>query len=630
MADNDTKIVIGADVSGAMGGINQLIGSMPGLGAAVAAGFSISAVTAFVKSSVDAADAVNTLSQKIGVGATAITGWQHAAQMSNVSNEALSTSLIKLSRNIGDNSQAFAQYGIATTDASGKLLSTEQVFAKIADKMQSMPNGANKAAMAIDLLGKSGADLIPLLNEGSIGLEKFRLEAEMAGTAISDDFAKNAAEFNDHLDNMALLAKGAANAIAGALLPALNGLADVLTVTSQEKLKAYQIELANLKEEGVVRTDWQRQRIAFLETEAGKLEQVIRLEQARAALAGAGKLGDTRDARDRAGEAGSQAGAIAKYEAGKKVKTGKAGKISQDDVGPQISMGELIKRRASDEFMGPQQDDFEAKNSELFAAALNKEKQLTDIYIEGLQARAEARDFDLLTQDEQEAVRLEEKLLAENERRAAGLVSEQQFQDNINAIRFNAATKSSTQIAQIQAAAAGWENFTVKQKTEFALNMAEQLTGALAGQSRKMFEAHKVAATGQAVMNVFEGGTKALAQGGLWGAVMMAAVVAIGMAQVAKIRAQKYGGGDSGGAGGSSISLPTPQSLSSASTLSQNDIGSNPAPVAAVQGRAEVRSQVSVTLIGESIDYNTFVNKFIPIMEQASSNGALDIQVNRG
>jgi len=624
---NDAKIVIGADVSGAMGGINQILGAMPGLGAAIAGGFSIAAVTAFVRESVNAADAVNTLSEKIGVGATVITGWQHAAQMSNVSNEALSTSLIKLSRNIGENSAAFQQYGIATTDASGKLLSTDQVFAKIADKMQATPDAATRAAMAMALLGKSGADLIPMLNEGSVGLEKFRLEAEMAGTAISDDFAKQSAEFNDNLDRMALMAKGAANSIASLLIPALNSLADVLTVTSQEKLKAYQIELANLKEEGVVRTEWQRQRIAMLEQESGKLEQVIRLEQARAALAGAGKLGDTRDARDRAGEAGSQAGAIAKFEAGKKTPKGKAAKAEKESnwiPGDYDAMG--MDSEADQESQIAKAADVEAK----------KQKAITEESLRGQGERYAAltanEETDRLLKEEQLALDLETLTI----NRELWLLDEAAYQERKNALIINAAERQSTSLQGIAVRLKNFEELTALNKTKTLIDLGSALTAGFATQSKTAFELNKKMAIGKAVINTYDSAVasyNALAGiymvGPILGAIAAAGAISFGMAQVGQIRSQQFGGGGGGG----SVSIPSMPSYSAAranSDLLEGGPTPTPVSIAASQGKAETaRTQVNVTLVGTAFDYKTITTQLIPLLNEASANGA-EIRVMQG
>lgn len=90
----------------------------------------------------------------------------------------------------------------------------------------------------------------------------------------------------------------------------------------------------------------------------------------------------------------------------------------------------------------------------------------------------------------------------------------------------------------------------------------EQLAGASAffGELSKLQSSNvkefarigKAAAIAQAIMNTYQGATKALAQGGVYGAAMAAAVVATGMAQVASIRAQGPGfqsGGYTGNGG---------------------------------------------------------------------------------
>jgi hypothetical protein len=67
---------------------------------------------------------------------------------------------------------------------------------------------------------------------------------------------------------------------------------------------------------------------------------------------------------------------------------------------------------------------------------------------------------------------------------------------------------------------------------------------------RALADIGKAAAIAQATINTYEGATKALAEGGIWGAVDMAAVMAIGFAQVAAIASQGFkSGGYTGGAG---------------------------------------------------------------------------------
>lgn len=67
---------------------------------------------------------------------------------------------------------------------------------------------------------------------------------------------------------------------------------------------------------------------------------------------------------------------------------------------------------------------------------------------------------------------------------------------------------------------------------------------------RELAAIAKAAAITQATINTYEGATKALAQGGIWGAINMAAVMATGFAQVAAISSQGFKDGGFTGWGG--------------------------------------------------------------------------------
>ena len=64
-----------------------------------------------------------------------------------------------------------------------------------------MEDGAGKTALAIKLFGKSGADLIPLLNQGRAGIKELTDEAAKLGIVISTETAAKAEQFNDTLKN---------------------------------------------------------------------------------------------------------------------------------------------------------------------------------------------------------------------------------------------------------------------------------------------------------------------------------------------------------------------------------------------------------------------------------------------
>jgi hypothetical protein len=97
---------------------------------------------------------------------------------------------------------------------------------EVSDRFSSYADGAAKSALAQEIFGRSGAQMISLLNEGSEGLSRMEAEAQRLGIVISGDLAKNSEALNDNLSKIALAAKGAAIEIAG---PLIRALADVTT-----------------------------------------------------------------------------------------------------------------------------------------------------------------------------------------------------------------------------------------------------------------------------------------------------------------------------------------------------------------------------------------------------------------
>ena len=84
-------------------------------------------------------------------------------------------------------------------------------------------------------------------------------------------------------------------------------------------------------------------------------------------------------------------------------------------------------------------------------------------------------------------------------------------------------------------------------KTQNMRNFFSGLASLQSSNIKELAAIGKAAAITQAIMNTYEGATKALAQGGIYGAAMAAVVVAQGMAQVAAIRSQQTQGFMTGG-----------------------------------------------------------------------------------
>lgn len=115
-----------------------------------------------------------------------------------------------------------------------------------------------------------------------------------------------------------------------------------------------------------------------------------------------------------------------------------------------------------------------------------------------------------------------------------------------------------------------------REKTEANLAQASMAFGTLAGLLGENSKAGKALAIGQAVIDTYAGATKALAQGGIFGAIAAAGVIAAGIANVKKITSTKLPNLPGGKGGGSSVSTPSIPSIQTPQIQSVEGGGLNP------------------------------------------------------
>lgn len=180
----------------------------------------------FVKQAIDVADAAGKSAAAAGVAVENYTALAYAAELAGVESGAFDSSLKELNKSIAANDKALAQLGIGVRGANGELRKGDEVLAEIADRFASMPEGPRKAQLAVELFGKAGTQLIPLLNQGSAGLKQMREEAERLGIVIDTETARAAEELNDNLTRLQKSGQGLALQLAKEVLPALTELSN--------------------------------------------------------------------------------------------------------------------------------------------------------------------------------------------------------------------------------------------------------------------------------------------------------------------------------------------------------------------------------------------------------------------
>ena len=130
----------------------------------------------WIESTAEIGDHAVKAGQKIGVTTEAIQELAYAAKIADISQEELELSLGKLAKNLdvvatkgkGPAAEALQRLGIQAKYLKGESL--DQNLELIAEKFAAMPDGVTKTALAMELFGKSGKNMIPLLNKGHDGI----------------------------------------------------------------------------------------------------------------------------------------------------------------------------------------------------------------------------------------------------------------------------------------------------------------------------------------------------------------------------------------------------------------------------------------------------------------------------
>lgn len=217
---------------------------------------------ALVKTAANAGDEVLKTSQKYGVSAQTLQELQYAARGEA---EQLTQSFRFLNKSIaeaGDGGEqqieTFSKLGVQLKNTDGSLRSSEDILLQLSDRFKEMPDGANKTSAAMKVLGKSGADLIPFLNQGSEEIARLRQEALETGFVMDGDALKASELFEDSFDDLKNTLIGLRNILAVNLMPVITDLMKVFKLYLIQNRELIKLNLSKAISVmiGYLRTFW--------------------------------------------------------------------------------------------------------------------------------------------------------------------------------------------------------------------------------------------------------------------------------------------------------------------------------------------------------------------------------------
>ncbi|MBD8627652.1 DUF4214 domain-containing protein [Oxalobacteraceae sp. CFBP 8753] len=190
------------------------------LAVAAAAAAAVVAGAALINNAIgDMAD-LDDMAQKTGSSVESLSKIQKLASVFGEDMGGVDAALTKLSRGMAgldDDSnkvqKALKTLGVSSRDVAGNLRDPSIVLIEAAKSLQKYNDGAGKTALINDLISKSGADLLPFLNDVAENYDN------VSGT--SNAAAAAASAFKDQMGFIGLEAKGFATTVASGVLPTL-------------------------------------------------------------------------------------------------------------------------------------------------------------------------------------------------------------------------------------------------------------------------------------------------------------------------------------------------------------------------------------------------------------------------
>jgi len=203
-------------------------GAMLGGAAAIATPL-IAAATNFASTGA----ALDDISQRTGMSVEALSELGYAAEQSGTNLEAIEKASKKLAKTVTDAAdgsksarESFAGLGLSWAEVAAK--SPDDQLEAVADGLAGISDPARRAALAQEVLGKSGTDLIPMLSGGAAGMRQLRDEAKRLGLTVSGDTAAKAAVLDDSLASLGAVVKDAWFEIGSGMAPAITTLSNAL------------------------------------------------------------------------------------------------------------------------------------------------------------------------------------------------------------------------------------------------------------------------------------------------------------------------------------------------------------------------------------------------------------------
>ena len=246
-AEDRTRAAIESAKAG-LEGLQGSVGNLKAVFAGLAASLAGLTVVGQFKSFVEAAANMDDLAEKTGASVEKLSALAGVAKISGVSLDTVESALVRLAKGLAGADEeskgagnALAALGLKAEEL--KKLDTADALKIVADRLAEYKDGAGKTALAIDLLGKSGAQALPYLKDlAETQNLQARLTAEQAAQA--ENLEKN-------LKRLQASTSGAWKEFSAAILPVVDSFVKAL-LQAQNETSGLRDSVKKLSQDGTI------------------------------------------------------------------------------------------------------------------------------------------------------------------------------------------------------------------------------------------------------------------------------------------------------------------------------------------------------------------------------------------
>jgi hypothetical protein len=184
-------------------------GTLKSFGAGALAGVSLQAIATAAQSAIKSIADIGDAADKLGLTTDEYQQLAFAAQLADVETSTLAAGMKKLAVNSSDAARGSGELGkilalnnVSITDANGKLLSQTEILSRVAELVRNAASEQDQLAIAQAAFGKSGGELMLLLQDGAAGVAAAMGRAKEETVQFTEQQIRKAQEFDDKIETL--------------------------------------------------------------------------------------------------------------------------------------------------------------------------------------------------------------------------------------------------------------------------------------------------------------------------------------------------------------------------------------------------------------------------------------------